>query len=97
MGAFMTLVMVALVVTLCAVVVGIWLISKAWPARTGAEGMAGKEGVAVGPIDRTGSVLLEGEYWKARAVQPIADGTPVVVTRVKGLVLIVQPSAENNN
>lgn len=94
MNPFAMLLVFCALVVLTAVIVGIWLITRTWPASTGAEGMIGKRGVAVGYIEKSGSVLLEGEYWKVRCDRPVAAGATVVVTDVKGLVLLVSPADE---
>jgi membrane protein implicated in regulation of membrane protease activity len=64
------------------------------PAKTGAEAMAGKTGIAVTDCNPTGQVKLEGRVWKASSRVPVAAGTPVVVTSVDGLELRVAPLGE---
>ncbi len=94
MEPYVMLVIVVGVVVLAAVITGIWLVTRAWPASTGAEGMVGKQAVTVDSFDRTGKILLEGEYWRARADRHIDAGTTVVVKGVKGLILLVEPAEE---
>lgn len=57
---------------------------------TGAEGLVGEIGRAIGPIDETGRVRVHGEYWNARAGDPIADGERVRVVSVDGLTITVK-------
>lgn len=75
-----------------------WLVSIALRARrnkvvTGMEGMVGMEATAVGELNPAGTVLVRGEYWKARASQPVSPKTHVRVTGIEGLTLQVEPEA----
>ncbi len=63
-------------------------------ASTGAEGLVGEIGVAVGEIDGTGRVRVHGEYWNARSEQRIADKAHVRVETVDGLTITVVPQQE---
>ena len=94
MDPYAMLLIVIGVVVLTAVIAGIWLVTRAWPASTGSEGMIGKHAVAAEDFNKNGKVLLEGEYWKARAANAIPAGATVVVTGVRGLVLLVEPAEE---
>ena len=63
---------------------------------TGAEGLVGAPGRALGALDGSGEgwVLVQGERWKAGAGEPVAAGEPVVVVAVQdGLVLRVKKGA----
>ncbi|NOR66780.1 MAG: nodulation protein NfeD [Woeseiaceae bacterium] len=61
------------------------------PIISGQEGMIGETGEVVKAIDVRGSVFVHGEYWQARADEPIAVGTEIEVVRVlKGLELQVK-------
>lgn len=75
-----------------------WLVSIALRARrnkvvTGVEGMVGMEATAVGELNPFGTVLVRGEYWKARASKPVAKQAHVHVTGIEGLTLQVEPEA----
>lgn len=61
-------------------------------ATTGDAGMVGLAGVALTGIDPggTGWVEVQGERWKARAEEPIAEGAPVVVVALEGMTLSVR-------
>lgn len=59
---------------------------------SGLEGMVGEQGTAVSDIDLRGRVYLHGEYWDARAEEPIAQGVEVEVVRTEpNLKLLVRP------
>lgn len=61
------------------------------PAVSGQEGMIGETGKVVKAIDGRGSVFVHGEYWQARASEPIAEGTEIEIVRVlRGLELEVR-------
>ncbi len=62
---------------------------------TGGEGIIGKPGETVTPLDPSGQVMIGGEIWKATsASRPIGKGSKVRVVGRKGLVLQVE-SAED--
>ncbi len=58
---------------------------------SGAEGMVGETAVAVEDFDRNGKVHVLGELWDARCSQPVRKGERVVVRRLEGMTLIVEP------
>ena len=61
---------------------------------SGAPGLVGETGEAledVGP--EGGNVFVHGEYWRARAAQPVPRGSRVRVVSVEGLVLGVELEA----
>lgn len=58
---------------------------------TGVEGMLGLAGVAVGELNPSGTILVRGEYWNARASARVAASEPVRITGVDGLTLRVVP------
>ena len=60
---------------------------------TGAEGLAGRLGVAASDLDPEGWVIVQGERWKARAEERIAAGEPVQVVSMDGLLLRVRKGA----
>lgn len=58
---------------------------------TGSEGMIGLEGVVIEPLTPMGVIQVEGEYWKARAVDgDIAAGEEVEVLGLNRLILEVK-------
>ncbi|MFC1903423.1 NfeD family protein [Chloroflexota bacterium] len=58
---------------------------------TGSEGMVGREGEVVEPLNPFGVIRFEGEYWKAKSVdKDIAVGESVEVLGLKKLVLEVR-------
>jgi membrane-bound serine protease (ClpP class) len=64
-------------------------------ATTGMEGMVGTAGIALTVLDPKGTVLFEGERWRARAENgPIGADEEVVVVRVEGLSLVVRRRGE---
>jgi membrane-bound serine protease (ClpP class) len=58
---------------------------------SGSESIVGGIGVAVSDFDGDGKVWLEGESWAARSNVPIAKDQKIVVRRLVGLVLEVEP------
>jgi membrane-bound serine protease (ClpP class) len=64
------------------------------PARSGANMVIGKEGVALsGGLHPDGVVRVAGEQWRATSPSgPVDAGAPVRVTRIDGLVVTVEPS-----
>jgi len=61
------------------------------PVSTGVEAMLGERAIARSFLNPEGFVFIRGERWKAVAEDaPIAEGTPVEVTSVKGLTLTVR-------
>jgi membrane-bound serine protease (ClpP class) len=72
------------------------LVMKARHTRitTGAEGMIGALGVVRTPLEPEGKVFVHGELWNARSNGALGAGTPVRVSSVDGLHLVVE-SAES--
>lgn len=74
-----------------------WLVVRTQrrPVTMGQEGMVGEQGRIIDPInsaEEKGRVFIHGEYWYARAKQPVPAGTEVVVERLlDGLCLQVKP------
>jgi membrane-bound serine protease (ClpP class) len=76
-----------------AVLVGLSLravAARRWPVRTGAEGIVGETGRALSDLAPGGRVLVHGEYWDARADEPVAAGSSVLVVGKEGFTLIVK-------
>jgi membrane-bound serine protease (ClpP class) len=57
---------------------------------TGMESLIGTTGTSRTDVNPSGTVFVNGEYWKARSDHPIRAGTAVKVERVDGLMLIVK-------
>jgi membrane-bound serine protease (ClpP class) len=55
--------------------------------------MIGEPGLARGPVDPEGVVIVQGAPWRARTnrATPIADGDAVRVVSLEGLLLEVEP------
>ena len=58
----------------------------------GVESLVGKRGVAVDALWPEGQVRVNGEIWKARCAGGCDPGTSVVVRRIDGLTLEVEPA-----
>jgi membrane-bound serine protease (ClpP class) len=76
-----------------------WLMSLAVKARrnkvvTGVEGLVGETGVAQTALGTRGKIFVHGELWDAISCSDVPTGQSVVVRRVDGLVLQVEPLAE---
>jgi membrane-bound serine protease (ClpP class) len=59
---------------------------------TGEQGMIGLVGEARTPLAPNGKIFVNGELWNARSALPVEAGTPVVVRKVEGLELEVEPA-----
>ena len=66
--------------------------SKRRNASVGVESLVGKRGVAIDALWPEGQVRVSGEIWKARCRGGCDPGAPVVVRRIDGLVLEVDPA-----
>ncbi len=62
-------------------------------ANTGGEGLVGRHGQAASELAPEGWVMVQGERWRARAKESVAEGDPVVVDAVEGLLLTVRKGA----
>ncbi len=71
-------------------VVGKGLLAQRARPVTGTEGMLGEIGTADSRLDPTGRVYVHGEYWFARAAEPIEPGQRVEVVAVDGRELVVR-------
>jgi membrane-bound serine protease (ClpP class) len=58
---------------------------------TGAQGLVGEIGQAQTALAPQGKVFVHGELWDAVASSNISAGQPVIVRRVDGLQLQVEP------
>jgi len=64
-------------------------------ATTGRESLAGKTAIVRWALDPEGTVMLNGELWKARADEgPIQVGESVLVTDIDGFTLLVRRESE---
>jgi len=66
--------------------------SKRRKAAVGVDALVGRIGIAVGELWPEGQVKIDGEIWKARCAGGCDAGTQVVVRRVEGLTLVVDPA-----
>lgn len=68
------------------------LVARVWRRRaaTGLSGLITEEGTALTDLDPDGRVFVHGEYWNARAAQPIQKGARVRVTGARNLQLEVK-------
>jgi len=86
----------ALAVSIPLGIITAFLMSIALKARrnkvvTGEEGLVGQTGVARTALAPQGKVFVRGELWDAVATTPLPLGQPVVVRKVDGLTLQVEP------
>lgn len=59
--------------------------------ETGSAGMVGELGRALTPLSPNGTVFVHGEYWNATSTTPVAEGAPVRVRAIQGLLVEVEP------
>jgi membrane-bound serine protease (ClpP class) len=86
----------ALAVSIPLGVITAFLMTIALKARrnkivTGEQGLVGETGVAQTPLSPQGKVFVHGELWDATASSPLPIGQLVVVRKVDGLILEVDP------
>jgi membrane-bound serine protease (ClpP class) len=62
---------------------------------TGVQGLIGEIGVAQSDLTPGGKVFVHGERWDAVSSVPVAAGESVVVRRVEGLQLRVEPTVQH--
>ena len=77
----------------------IWLISFLLKLRrrgavSGRESIVGGTATAMEDFANTGMVWLEGEAWQARSRNPVTKDEQLIVTRLDGLTLDVEPIAK---
>ena len=58
--------------------------------RSGTDGLLGEVGIVKEPLDPEGLIFVHGEYWRANAGERIETGDKVEVLDIKGLVLKVK-------
>lgn len=61
-------------------------------ATVGVEALVGRRAVAVTDLRPSGQVKFDGELWQARCEAGAAAGDPVVIRRIDGLTLEVEPA-----
>jgi membrane-bound serine protease (ClpP class) len=88
----------ALAVSIPLGLITVFLMNLALKARankivTGEQGLIGEVGVAHTALSPNGKVFVHGELWDAVASGEIAPGQTVIVQRVDGLQLQVEPTA----
>jgi membrane-bound serine protease (ClpP class) len=87
----------ALAVSIPIGIITVFLMSIALKARankvvTGSQGMLGQIAIAHTALSPAGKVFVHGEIWDAVASNPVLAGQPVIVRRVEGLRLRVDPA-----
>jgi membrane-bound ClpP family serine protease len=61
---------------------------------TGAAGLVGREGRALGRLDPEGPVRVGNEIWRALSASPVESGGAVEIMGIEGLTLRVRPLAK---
>lgn len=87
----------ALAVSIPLGIITAFLMSIALKARrnkvvTGVQGLLGETGVAQTALSPQGKVFIHGELWDAIAPSPLPAGQLVVIRRIDGLTLQVEPA-----
>ncbi len=90
----------ALAVSIPLGVITVFLMTIALRARankvvTGAEGLIGEVGIAQTALAPGGKIVVHGEIWDAVASSSVSAGEKVVVQKVNGLELKVEPTHED--
>lgn len=78
----------------------LWMIERLTKLRhtqvvSGMEYMIGRAGEAVSAFDGKGSVHIDGEYWTAHSILPVAAGQAIKVVDANHMVLEVIPEEES--
>src|SRR5580693_3215696 len=92
--------MTALAVSVPLGIITAFLMSIALKARrnkvvTGEQGLVGETGVVQSALSPQGKVFVHGELWNAVGLSPLPAGQMVVVRKIEGLTLHVEPIAVN--
>jgi membrane-bound serine protease (ClpP class) len=82
---------VAVVTFVFLFIVGKGLLAQRARPVTGISGMIGLVGTADSRLDPRGRILVRGEYWNARSLEPIEAGSSIEVVAVEGRQLVVRP------
>lgn len=80
---------------LFAIIIVMALKSRKKPIVSGQEELVGAMGEALQDIDGQGYIRLHGERWNAKTDSPVKKGDQVRVTKLDGLTVHVEPSANN--
>jgi membrane protein implicated in regulation of membrane protease activity len=67
-------------------------LARRWRPQTGAEAMIGLEAEVVSACRPTGQVRVKGELWEATCAAGVDAGGTVIVKRLDGLTLVVDPA-----
>jgi membrane-bound serine protease (ClpP class) len=67
-------------------------LARRWRPQTGAEAMIGMRAEVVSPCRPTGQVRVSGELWEATCAGGADVGDTVIVRRLDGLTLVVDPA-----
>src|SRR5205807_9158922 len=61
---------------------------------TGKDELIGSQGIAIAPLPAgaEGMVRVHGELWRAESSRPVQEGAAVLVLRVEGVKLYVEPA-----
>ena len=91
----------ALAVSIPLGIITVFLMSIALKARankvvTGVQGLIGEIGLAQSPLSPKGKVFVHGEIWDAISSSDVPAGQSVVVRRVEGFQLQVDPATANS-
>ncbi|MBV9623144.1 MAG: nodulation protein NfeD [Acidobacteria bacterium] len=78
--------------TITVFLMSIALLARRNKVLTGAEGLVGEVAIAQTSLSPVGKVLVHGEIWDAIASAPVPMGDRVVIRKVEGLQLEVQPA-----
>ena len=76
-------------------VLGMLARSRRRAVVSGREQMLGATGEALADFDAEGWARVHGEQWKVRSSRPVRRGEKLRVTGMEGLVLSVEPAADN--
>jgi membrane-bound serine protease (ClpP class) len=92
----------ALAVSIPIGIITVFLMTIALKARankvvTGSQGMLGEIGLAQTALSPLGKVFIHGEIWDAISSNHVLVGQPVIVRRVDGLQLRVEPAPPGKN
>src|SRR5581483_2031300 len=60
---------------------------------TGVQGLIGETGIAQSALTPEGKVFVHGELWDAISSTPVAAGQAIVVRKMNGFVLQVDPTS----
>ncbi len=87
----------ALAISIPVGIITVFLMTLALRARrnkvvTGIQGLIGEVGIAQTPLSPVGKVFVHGEIWNAISTVPLPAGEAVVVRKVEGLELTVDPT-----